>query len=193
MPNQVRIYRLFKYKTITVNASCSPLTTNEHKTLQYIFNDKYKIPKNGYFYDRFFIGFDRDYILLDRNINIIDSNFDVNKNKTWNLKRNNSLKKFFCDIQKYSFYTSLTMSFQGVRIELCKHLHPQIINGINVNVDEDVKYDCEGLLANAYNPKKYCISKIKNTKSNFKKKNWGKCRDIKPEKWIKYSDVSKKN
>ena len=114
LPNQTKIYRMFKKDDLVINASCSPLTTKEFEKVQKAVGKNYKVPQNGYFYDKFYVHYGGKYLIFDRYINVIEKNFELEYND-WNIVAHQKLKPFICPIQKLSYYYPFTMDVNDVQ------------------------------------------------------------------------------
>ena len=187
IPNKNNIYRMFQYfkenEKVIINASVSQLTNSEKEQLLKISNDLgIKNPiLNGYYYDKFYISYNDKYIVFNRNIEIIDTNIDK-ETKNLNINYDNKVKEFNCPIQGKSVYKSIFINIYNTRIELQKILHPQILNGINVNYSGDTR-NVKGIFNTNKHPKNYVIKKI-NSDIELKCKKEREYNRIEKENWI---------
>ena len=112
---------------------------------------------------------------LDTNgyINIVSYKNDENK---VNVEIDNTLQVFDCPILGKSYYSRMIVTLTDTEngdivIELCKYMHPQIINGINVQMGY-VSNTVKGILNDEIHPKNYCIKSVNDIKTlNIKNNN----------------------
>ena len=169
LPNINKIYRCievpYNNKNIIVNASVSSLTNKEKETLLHI-STEYNIHNpviDGYFYDKFFIGYGDKYAIFNRYIELIETNIDSSNEEDISIIYDNNNKLFTCPIQGSSYSKSTYIKIFNVCIELQSIFHPQIINGINITYSGSSLHNVVGIFNTTKHPKWYNIKKLHNT------------------------------
>lgn len=194
LPSMTRTYRCVEFirnsKKIIVNASVSQLTKSEMETLEVLQSGYFETDKlisNGYFYEKFFISHGDKYAIFDRNLNIVDTNVvssDLNSDMT--IEYDNNHKEFICPIQGAAHYTSIFINISGLKIELMKIQHPQIINGINCSYTGSLE-DVKGIFNDEINPKNYKLKSLTSVKSVHINDNLKKYKKNMKESWVNHS------
>jgi hypothetical protein len=184
LPSKVRTYRLFESENIIINASVAPIKTNYVKRITDIFLNNNIFKTNKYYYDKFYISISRNhinndvvcsknnYFIFDEAINLLEIN---NDDLIVIYKDNNLYTNNVNGISSKYYTTTITFDDEqcgNVVINLNKYLNPQIINGIECTISNNILNELKGVLIRQNNCKNYEVNNIKYMKPIIMKYNY---------------------
>jgi hypothetical protein len=166
LPGKIRNYRLFQSENCVINASVSPIKERDVQTILEAFKDVdgFKPKTDGFYFDSYYIQIGNDYLLFNERIELLESSSELNllyvkpypEVQTENI---NGMSSTY-------FLTEILVqdsSCNNVLIQLKRDLNPQIINGIAIQVGNNIK-NTTGALIRRSNPRNYEIKDIKSVK-----------------------------